>query len=451
MNINPSGINNDPKIKSFRELDPEVFQQKSQNIRQAEPDDRFKKEDSDVEALNIPGSGGDLFKSVQGSKDESSPIPAKWTVMVYFNGNGDLEKDMEKNMASLEKAGSDGNINFVAQIARMSKKGEAQRVHLKKPSWMGLKNNSEVMDNLGPTNMAHPQSLKDFITWGMKKFPAERYALIMNGHGMGFVGSMPDELSKDFMSTPEFESAVKVATKEAGRKIDVLGFDSCLMATAETAYSAKDAANFMIASQEVVIAGNWDYEKFGNEMKEKAGGQGLSVGDALEAIVKSQYNNRLLTSSIIDLRRMPEFADKLKDFSHRLLSTTEPDYRIRSCFRKAQHYCQRHIIASASNGGNINTKPMDQLRDVASVALHIITDDNIGDIELKKSALNLARFTSEKAVIFEMHRKKYGLDQSKGMSIYAPTSEAEGFADYYNKISLSEDTGWGKVVEKFGT
>lgn len=43
------------------------------------------------------------------------------------------------------------------------------------------------------------------------------------------------------------------------RKIDIVGFDSCLMATLETAYAMKDVARFMVASEEVVPDCSWDY------------------------------------------------------------------------------------------------------------------------------------------------------------------------------------------------
>ena len=44
----------------------------------------------------------------------------------------------------------------------------------------------------------------------------------------------------------------------------------------------------------------------------------LTVAENLEGMMNSQHNYDLLTTSIIDCRRMPEFADKLK----RLLTKT---------------------------------------------------------------------------------------------------------------------------------
>ncbi len=424
---------------SFHSLDEEMFHRVSEN-----PDRASVTEES-------PASESLIFsKALKVDPEELKKDMKQWTVLCYFNGNCDLQSDMEADLKKLEEAGSDGNINFVAQISHGDKGGDAERILLKKPSWMGLKKNSEVMAELPKTNMSHPQTLKDFLSWGIKTFPAKHYMVVLSGHGMGFVGSLPDDNADDIMLTSELKSAMDVAKEETGKKIDILGFDSCLMANAETAYAVKDSVDFMVASEEVLISDNWDYGDLASRMKEGAEKGDLSVADTLGAMINSQQNYALLTASIIDCRRMPEFGTKLKDFSDKLLKTGDSAQEIKRSFRRAQHYCQPGILSQSSNGGNINTKPMDQMRDVASVALEIARSDGLKDMDLKKSALDLAKFVVDKAVIFEMHRKDVGLSDSGGMSIYAPASEAEKFSDYYKNLSISKDTGWGEVVEKFG-
>lgn len=440
----------------FKPLDDKVFSERAADVREVEtpePSDSF---DTSGVVHKETSSSKTIFTSLNHDdkktdrKDEFKPEPKQWTVLCYFNGNCDLEADIEGSMNALENVGSDDKINFVAQMARGSDGGKAERVLLKKPGWLGFKKNSQVVGELGKTNMAHPQMLKDFVTWGMKEFPAKHYMVIMSGHGMGFVGSMPDEASDDIMLTPELKSAMDAVTKETGKKIDILGMDSCLMANTETAYALKDSTDFLVASEEVLFSGNWDYTEMGSKMKEKANAGELSVADTLKAMMESQQNYKLLTTSIIDCRDMPGFADRLKDFADKLIKTETPDRYIRQAFRSAQHYCQPKVMAQASNG-DAATEPMNQMRDVVSLAMQIITADNIGDIELKQSALEMAKFVKDQVIVFEMHRKGMNLSASTGMSIYAPASKADKYADYYdNKISLGKDTGWGKVIRKYG-
>ncbi|MFP4496772.1 MAG: clostripain-related cysteine peptidase [Vulcanimicrobiota bacterium] len=444
-----------PAQPSFKPINMDAFEKRAQNMREAAAKDEFVPASENKEKINS-------FLGIDRQKAEALKNPLfdnlaqthenkrQWTVMLYANGNCDLQDDIEKSVKDLESVGSDDKITFLAQLAQSNKDGKAQRMHLKKPSWLGLKNNTET-ENLGKTNMAHPQSLKDFVSWGMKKFPAKHYMLILSGHGYGFIGSMPDEQhNDDILLTPELKSALDTATKEAGQKIDVVGFDSCLMANAETAAAIKDSANFMVGSEEVLFSGNWQHNEFAAKMKEEANGDGLTVGETLEAMIRSQNNYMLLSASIIDCRNMPGFIDRLKDFSDKLLNTDTSQYEIRRCFRNAQHYCQPNILAMAGNGGG-STSPMNQMRDVGSLALEIITNPEVKDSDLKKSALETAKFIKDKAVLFEMHRKGVNLHESSGISIYAPIHGSEKFTDFYSRLTLGKETGWDKVIEKYGS
>jgi hypothetical protein len=450
MKINNSDLTYLKNTANFQPLDENRFEKVSRS-----PDTVNIGEDSDYIRQDEAADLHDIKrnpphdKSTKQLKDQPAIQPRQWTVLTYLNGNCDLQDDMEKDLRTLEKVGSDDKIAFVAQIARSDKNGEAERIFLKKPGFLGFKKNSEVVENLGPTNMAHPQTLKDFISWGMRKYPAEHYMVIVSGHGYGFLGSLPDEKSGDLMLTSELQSALETTKKETGRKIDILGMDSCLMGNAETAYAVKNAVDFMVASEEVISSENWDYKQFASSMKEKVNGAGLSVGIALEEMVKAQANSHLTTSSVINCLSMPEFAENLKDFSEKLLETDASESSVKRAFRQAQGYCQPGIMAMAGQG-NTNTDPMNQMRDLQSLTMEIITSDEIGDIELKKSALKLARQISEKTIIFNMNQKGMGIDRSNGISIYAPTRNGHKYSDYYSTLSLAKDTRWDEVVKKYG-
>ena len=40
-----------------------------------------------------------------------------------------------------------------------------------------LKNGSKILSDLGKINMGDPKTLSDFIKWGVKNFPAKKYAI----------------------------------------------------------------------------------------------------------------------------------------------------------------------------------------------------------------------------------------------------------------------------------
>ena len=50
----------------------------------------------------------------------TSVSAAEWTIMVYMNGNNDLEPDTKVNLNQMATVGSTPDINIVVQIARKS-------------------------------------------------------------------------------------------------------------------------------------------------------------------------------------------------------------------------------------------------------------------------------------------------------------------------------------------
>lgn len=103
-------------------------------------------------------------------------------------------------------------------------------------------------DNMGRKSMVNPNTLTDFIQFSKKKFPADRYILIMWDHGGGSLkGFGYDEYFKnDSMTLDEIATALK----NGGCYFDMVGFDACLMGTLETALVLEPYADYMIASEE---------------------------------------------------------------------------------------------------------------------------------------------------------------------------------------------------------
>ena len=55
----------------------------------------------------------------------------------------------------------------------------------------------------------------------------------------------------DFLDNAELKRALAEAQALAGKRIDLLGMDACLMSMFEVAYQVKDQASYLVGSQEV--------------------------------------------------------------------------------------------------------------------------------------------------------------------------------------------------------
>lgn len=176
-------------------------------------------------------------------------LQAAWTMMIYSNGNNDLEPEMRLAKAALEKVRISPDVKVVMQLGREEREFVTQmRPHLildeGEERWTGVRRflleggGARLLADLGRQNMADPASLYRFVKDSMAEFPAERYMVIIGGHGYQFVGSMPD-YSQDapyLMGFPGMALALDRACSEQGTEIDLLIADICYFNCIEVIY-----------------------------------------------------------------------------------------------------------------------------------------------------------------------------------------------------------------------
>ena len=71
--------------------------------------------------------------------------------------------------------------------------------------------------------------------------------------GFGYDENNPDE--EDTLTLKE----IKKALKNIDEKLEFIGFDACLMSNFELAYTIKDKAKYLIASEETEPGTGWYY------------------------------------------------------------------------------------------------------------------------------------------------------------------------------------------------
>jgi hypothetical protein len=119
-------------------------------------------------------------------------------------------------------------------------------------------------------NMADPATLRGFIAFATREYSAERYALIIWGHGTGwrsfFIDGQTqtvhdknravaiDDYNGTYMDLPALKSAL------GGIYFDMIGFDTCFGATLETAYELSNSAEYLVASPGIIASEGWSYD-----------------------------------------------------------------------------------------------------------------------------------------------------------------------------------------------
>ncbi len=185
--------------------------------------------------------------------------PKKWTVLLWSASDNNLYQFMQKDIDECEQVGSTPGMNVVVQTDHGPRFGTAKRYLLTQDDKPGI--HSPVVSKPSSNNTGDPAQLSEFIQWAMQKYPAENYALIISDHGGGWQGACSDDHSNSWMTLPMLEQGLSDARAKTGRKLDVLGFDACLMASAEVADQLKEEATYLVGSQETEGGAGWQYNR----------------------------------------------------------------------------------------------------------------------------------------------------------------------------------------------
>lgn len=198
-----------------------------------------------------------------------------FVLFVYMNGSNleskyQLGTDNIENM--LQAMAADGPDDHFTIVLLM---GGTQKWHLDKNiSPWEIPTDSIVyaqithkgfkkIHSLEKRSIGDQRTLTEFINYGMKEFPANKYGLVFWNHGAGSVtGFGYDELYPDntSLSLAEIRDGLQEAYSLNQRKFAFIGFDACLMATLETASAVSPYADYLVASQELEPGKGWNYK-----------------------------------------------------------------------------------------------------------------------------------------------------------------------------------------------
>ena len=166
----------------------------------------------------------------------------------------------------------------------------------------------EQETSLTQTSMGEAETLTAFLDYCVENNPSEHYALILWNHGNGpLIGYGKDILfQNDSLTLAEMDAAMQASSFGKDKKLDWVGFDACLMASAELACVWDDYADYLIASQEVEPAFGWTYDFLLNLGKEDTHDLVNTLTDhylaaCLDYFEKKGYDDRDTTLACLDL------------------------------------------------------------------------------------------------------------------------------------------------------
>lgn len=206
-----------------------------------------------------------------------------WTILVYLDGNGELEPEIAAEYCELKAAAIDEKPKVLLQIGRL----QQSTVQLIRPAaetdqeiWGGVRryqfNTGEEIPpkDLGNINLADPNCFYDFLIWGLKNTDTKHVMLILGGHTCEYIGLMNDYSGKypAIMGIPELVSAIQMAANAEGHVIDLLLMDACYCNNIETLYELgyreNSAVNMLITYRENANAAGISFRKLLKAVRE---------------------------------------------------------------------------------------------------------------------------------------------------------------------------------------
>lgn len=314
----------------------------------------------------------------------------KWTVMVYLNADNNLEEFGIIDFNEMAEVGSTGDINIIVQMDRIGKYIETD------PQWTqtlrfrvekGMKAiPKNAFSDLGEVNMGSGEKLNEFVKYCQQYYPANHYFLVIWDHGQGwrtltkswlfnpekkeltkkevsedeniafpfrstssaaFKSVSNDETNKDKLYNREIQDSLQ-NTVNPLKKLDIIGFDACLMGMVETAYAMRNISDYMVASEELEPGWGWDYRLWLKKLIENPNMTSEQLANLVVASYRDSYSSTPGTTfSAINLSKISLLATQISTLADSLSARLNDSSLI---IAKARKLCREYAPNAFGDG-----------------------------------------------------------------------------------------------------
>ena len=278
-------------------------------------------EETNVEELNdeVASAAREKYTTIKG--DGKDVV----TIMVYMCGT-DLESNSAaatKDLNEMISATVDNkNLNLIVYTGGCKRWRNDVISSSNNQVWQIQNGNVKCLEqNAGNPAMTDPSTLSSYLKWANKYFPSNRTALVFWDHGGGSIGGYGYD-EKYPRSGSMSLSGIQTALNDAGIKFDFIGFDTCLMATTETALMLDKYADYMIGSEETEPGIGWYYTGWLSDLNKNTSTPTLDIGkrivDDFTSKCASQCPGQSTTLSVVDLAELSQTVpSKLNAFAEK--------------------------------------------------------------------------------------------------------------------------------------
>ncbi len=244
----------------------------------------------------------------------------QWSVLVYMAADNDLANFADLDLAEMQEIGSGDDVAIVVQVDKPSI--GARRLLI-------LQDDVVELENLGVIDMCDWQTLAQFLEWGIRYYPADKYCVVLWDHGSGWTKAPKKSFGEDWssgnvlsVSEGELKRAVRAAYNRTGEKVDLFCFDACLMGLVEVVYDIKDYIRTFVGPQIICPLEGFRYDEI---LAEIAADPGIGRNDCATVIVQTTVDNYVDVQPVVYGAADVTYLDQMKQSLDEFIVSFMPD------------------------------------------------------------------------------------------------------------------------------
>lgn len=288
--------------------------------------------------------------------------------------------------------------------------------------------------------MTKKENITQFMDYVYDNYSSNSYSLIFWDHGAGPFGYGIDEYDSksETLSIIDIDSAINNSKLIKNQKLELLGFDACLMSSIEIANYFKEEANYLVAAAEIEPGDGWDYEflkKINKSVSSVQMGKYIVdeyynyyISSASGSIFGYSYGPEV-TLSLIDLSKITPIVTIMDDLFKDVSSTISTNYS------KVSRIASNVKMYGYDSSANVQLDLLD---------LYGLTM-SLDDYKLNTSTL---KTSINNALIYH----KTNISGCNGISIYFPVTTKKYYSNLnqtYNYKTLSISNTYTTFLQNY--
>lgn len=285
-----------------------------------------------------------------------------------------------------------------------------------------------LVDEKPLNNMGQADTLYDFLLFAKENYPGKKTFLNIWNHGGGsLAGAAFDEVfAMDSLNLIEMQDAISgsMGYQLESPPIDIIGFDACLMATVDLAYSFYGLSNYLLASQEVEPGDGWDYKALFTELAKDPYMSpfelSVAICDTYIDYYAQKESSKNLTLSLTDLTKASPLFEAYDMLGCALIENAMYDQQYITNFVKV-------CSSITTYGPNSSDLGYTNMADLGQLAINLEEFLPFYSLKLQQAL--------EECVVYRVYGD-YSINSS-GLSFYCPyDNDQVNLADYSQMIGI---------------